>query len=145
MTKSEEKRVREEKRKIRVAFKMYSLWKTECAEQIADAAFKITACPAVRGGKSSVRTLRGFDFEVLRVLSSNCFTWCKVVESTIEYYNERHYDEMLRLIEMKYFEGREAWEIIMELHICRATFFRYDDDIISKAREFGIKYHIIEP
>ena len=34
----ERKRVRDEKRKIRVAFKMYSLWKTECAEQIADAA-----------------------------------------------------------------------------------------------------------
>lgn len=145
MTETEEKRVREEKRKIRVAFKMYSLWKTECAEQIADAAFKITACPAERGGKSSVRSLHGFDFEVLRVLSSRCFIWCKVVEDTIRYYNERHYTEMTRLIEMKYFEGREPWEISRELHIGRTTVFRYDDDVIAKAREFGIKYHIIEP
>ena len=145
MTKAEEKRIREEKRKIRVAFKMYHVWKSECAERIADAAFRITANAKPRGGKSSIRSLHGFDFDVLSVLSCNCFVWCKVVEETIKYYTERHYNEMLKLIEMKYFEGKEPWEIAMELHIGRTTVFRYDDDVIAKAREFGIKHRIIEP
>lgn len=145
MTKAEEKRIREEKRKIRVAFKMYHTWKGECAEQIADAAFKITACPAARGGKSSVRSLHGFDFDVLRVLSSDCFAWCKVVEDTIRYFSAGYYVIMARLIQMKYFEAREVWEIMRELHISRATLFSYDDNVIAKAREFAIKYHVVEP
>lgn len=142
----ERKRVRDEKRKIRVAFKWYYVWRNECAEKIADAAYKVSAPPdTLRPGKSTSRSLRAFDYQILKVLSSDIYMWCKVVEDTIRYYSERHYTEMTRLIEMKYFEGREPWEISNELHIGRTTVFRYDDDVIAKAREFGIKYHIIEP
>lgn len=142
----ERKRVRDEKRKIRVAFKWYYVWRNECAEKIADAAYKVSAPPdTLRSGKSTSRSLRAFDYQILKVLSSDIYMWCKVVQDTIEYYQVRHADEFVNLIDYKYFKGMLDWEIMDKLSMSRTTVYSTEDRIISKAREFAIKYHLLEP
>lgn len=135
---------KDERRQIRVAFKMYQVWKDEVAHDIANAYERITAPLSDRPGKCSARAIRGFDSDIARVLSSNKYMWCRVVEDTIKHY---HYIEpdYLVLIEERFFNGKYDFEVQQILHISRATIYNWEDNILIKAREYAIMHHLIKP
>lgn len=136
---------KEERRLIKGAFKYYKLRSGEIAEKIADCASGVCVNYKERGGKSSAMSWHGYDLRILDILSSEYYLWCKVVESTIAYYTKRMDSELLSLIDLKWWQGRDEQSIKFELHIGKTTLYAWEDKILKKAREFAIFYHLLEP
>lgn len=136
---------KEERRLIKGAFKYYKLRSGEIAEKIADCANGVCARYKERGGKCSSMRLNGYDLRILELLSSEYYLWCKVVDDTIAYFTRKLYDEYLTLIELKYWQRYRTEALADKLHINRATVFKWEEQIIKKAREYAIFYHLIEP
>ena len=136
---------KEERRLIKGAFKYYKLRSGEIAEKITDCASGVCAKYKERGGKSSAMTWHGYDMRILDILSSEYYLWCKVVESTIVYFTRNYNDEYLNLIDLKYWQGYRTEALADKLHINRATVFKWEEQVIKKAREYAIFHHLIEP
>lgn len=136
---------KEERRLIKGAFKYYKLRSGEIAEKIADCASGVCAQYAERGGKSSAMTWHGYDMRILDILSSEYYLWCKVVEETIGYLTRKFCEDYLKLIELKYWKGYSTEALAQKLHINRATVFKWEEQVIKKAREYAIFHHLIEP
>jgi len=117
---------KEERRLIKGAFKYYKLRSGEIAEKIADCASGVCA-------------------KYKDILSSEYYLWCKVVESTIAYFTRNYNDEYLNLIDLKYWQGYRTEALADKLHINRATVFKWEEQVIKKAREYAIFHHLIEP
>ena len=79
---------------------------------------------------------------IIRLLDANTerYKWCKVVEKTLERFYGEHKD---RLIKERYFEHKEVNVVSRELHIDRATFFRWREEILLVALMWAQEYRLL--
>lgn len=132
---------KENRRKIEQAFYDYKKNREiAVCKALNDIAVRVTANYdklAVQGG---IR--RGFDDILIRAVDAETFAykWCKVVEKTLDKFRGEYKD---RLIEKIYFERKGISRTAYELHIGRATLFRWRDEIFLTAEFWAQEYGLI--
>ena len=84
----------------------------------------------------------GIENSIIRVLDANTerYRWCRVVEHTLDRFYGEHKDKLIRA---RYFEHKDVKTISRELHIDRATFFRWKDEILLIALMWAQEYRLI--
>ena len=100
---------------------------------------------AVDYSKVSVQTSPGNykETQLCSLMDNNlkAVRWCYVVEKVLDHY---HFEqEKIKFIQMHYFDKKSEIDICVEVCIGRATFYRWQDEIIEEAYKWAKELRLI--
>ena len=72
--------------------------------------------------------------------AERAWKWCKVFENVMTKYRWEKKDELMR---KKYIEKKTTVCVALELHIDRATYFRWLDEVRGTAWQWAIEYKLL--
>ena len=128
---------------IKCKVMQYPHLRNKIADEIADVAEKGSSS-GVSGGYSSARSANGFDERLARIMSKDDYLWCKAVESSVNYFNERGREEIVKAVELLYWKsGLNADGVAMKLNTCRAQVYRKVDDFFEMIHKYAISSGVI--
>ena len=132
---------KETKKRIEYAFYNYEELKNSASQELVDLAYKnIAVCYDKPAVKSSVtKTMQDKICAVMDKTSEN-YRWALVVEKTIEHFS---WDCRKQLIFEKYFRKKSETETCLTIGMCRATLFRWIEDILDIAYHWAIELGVI--
>lgn len=133
------------KKQIKIAFRMYPIWKEEIKislDEVGDKSLGMNAPNAVRSGRTKPRaTKKTFDVELIELMEKDKYKWVKIVSELIEFYKD---SDKGKLLELKYMSQYMSVTVMsMMLHISRAQLFNWDSDIVNKAYRLAVSEELL--
>ena len=124
---------------IKCKVMQYPHLRSKIADEIADVAEKGSSS-GVSGGYSSTRNTNGFDERLARIMSKEDYLWCKAVESSVNYFNERGREEIVNTVDELHWKSRlNADGVALKIHVSRRRVYDYLDTFYEIVHKFAIK------
>lgn len=131
---------RKTRKKIEWAFRSYATLRTQAAEYLVDIAESgLTPNYGAVGGSSCA----GNPTEVkgIRAAEHTAVLWCKVVEKTMERFEDTGKDTLIKL---KYFKNEKERHILDKLYIDRSAYYDWINDILTYATMIALQFGVIK-
>lgn len=128
---------------IKCKIMQYPHLKIKIADDIADVCEK-GASNNIRGGRSSVLKVSGFDDKLTSIMSNEDYLWCDAIESSVDYFKDRGQEDVIKAVDGLYWKGgSNADGVAYKLHISRATVYNLIDSFMETAHKFALKKGLV--
>ena len=131
---------RKNRKKIEWAFRNYDTLKEQGADYIVTLAEQgITPMYGAVGSCASPGNPT--ESKGIRAAEYNAVLWCKVVENTMDRFEDTGKDTLIRL---KYFESRKEMYILDKLYIDRSAYYDWLNSILTYAAMIALQFGVIK-